>query len=109
MLLLQLPSGLKLVIEKALKEAGKENAQLFFDICLTSLATDMGKGLPGLGYRFFLQHIALNHPKLVCANVNKHVILKNSYQNRPHIGLSILWAVGHVGINDPQSGLTGTY
>ncbi|KAJ8976095.1 hypothetical protein NQ317_008432 [Molorchus minor] len=99
-------SGIRTVIEKALKEAGKSNSQLFFDICLTSMVTDMSKGLPAMGYRFFLQYIATNEPKLVTASISKHVTLRNSYQNRPNIGLSILWAVGHVGINDLHCGVT---
>ncbi|KAJ8925970.1 hypothetical protein NQ315_009825 [Exocentrus adspersus] len=100
-----LPAGLKNVIEKSVKEAEKSNVQLFFDICLTSMATDMGKGLPALGYKFYLQYIALNEPKLVSASIAKHVTLRNSYQNRPNIGLSILWAVGHVGVKDLHCGL----
>lgn len=96
---------MKNVIEKSVKEAGKNNTQLFFDICLTSMATDMSKGLPALGNKFFLQYISMNEPRLVSANISKHVTLRTSYQNRPNIGLSILWAVGHVGINDLHSGL----
>ncbi|KAJ8935395.1 hypothetical protein NQ314_012813 [Rhamnusium bicolor] len=99
------PPGVKNIIEKSVKEAGKNNAQLYFDICLASMATDMGKGLPAVGYKFFLQYIATNEPKLVSANISKHITLRNSYQNRPNIGLSILWAVGHVGVNDLHSGL----
>lgn len=69
----------------------------------------MSKGLPAVGYRFFLQYIALNEPKLVAVDANKYAALLKSYQNRSNIGLSILWAVGNVGINDFQSGLTGKY
>ncbi|XP_018577765.1 transmembrane protein 214 [Anoplophora glabripennis] len=100
------PSGLKNVIEKSVKEAGKNNTQLFFDICLTSMATDMSRGLPALGNKFYLQYISMNEPNLISVNISKHVTLRNSYQNRPNIGLSILWAVGHVGISDLHSGLT---
>ncbi|CAH1163610.1 unnamed protein product [Phaedon cochleariae] len=100
------PSELRGVIEKSVKEAGKNNAQQFFDFCLTSMATDMGKGLPALGYKFFLQYIALNEPVLITSNVNKHRVLRNSYQNRLNIGLSILWAVGNVAYSDFNSGVT---
>ncbi|RZC43263.1 transmembrane protein 214-B, partial [Asbolus verrucosus] len=99
------PSGIKAVIEKATMDADKSNMQLFFDISLTSMATDMSKNLPAVGHKLFLQYIALNEPSLVVANLMKHVVLRNSYQNRPNIGLSILWAVGQVGINDFQAGL----
>ncbi|XP_023018558.2 transmembrane protein 214 isoform X1 [Leptinotarsa decemlineata] len=100
------PSEIKAVIEKALKEAGRSNTQLFFDICLSSMATDMAKGLPALGYKLFLQQIALSEPKLVTENLSKHVVLRVSYQNRLNIGLSILWCVGHVGYSDFNSGLS---
>lgn len=101
-----MPSGLKSIIEKSVKEAGKNNTQLFFDICLTSMATDMSRNLSALGNKFYLQYISMNEPRLISANINKHVTLRNSYQNRPNIGLSILWAIGHVGITDLHSGLT---
>ncbi|XP_050295863.1 transmembrane protein 214 [Anthonomus grandis grandis] len=99
------PSPLKSTIEKAIKEAGKSNAQLYFDIALTSMVTDLSKGLSAVGYRFFLQQIALSEPKLVTENLTKHVSLRNSYQNRANVALSILWSVGHVGNKDLQCGL----
>ncbi|XP_060536011.1 transmembrane protein 214 [Cylas formicarius] len=99
------PSEIKLVIEKSVKEAGKGNIQTFFDIALTSLATDLSKGLPAVGYRFFLQHIATKEPQLVLLNLGKHKLLRNSYQNRSNITLPIFWALGHTGIDDLHSGL----
>ena len=33
--------------------------------------------------------------------------LRNSYQNRPHIGTALLWAVGLGGKKDLQVGLKG--
>lgn len=70
------------------------------------MATDMSRGLPALGNKLYLQYISTNEPKLISVNVSKHVMLRNSYQNRPNIGLSILWAVGHVGMTDLHCGLT---
>ncbi|KAH1000815.1 hypothetical protein HUJ04_013100 [Dendroctonus ponderosae] len=102
---LNMPSALRATIEKAVTAAGKSNAQLYFNIALTSLVTDLSKGLATMGYRFFLQYIALNEPKLVTETLAKCVALRNSYQNRSNIALSILWAVGHVGVHDLQSGL----
>ncbi|XP_044265792.1 transmembrane protein 214-A [Tribolium madens] len=99
------PSGILSVIEKVTQVVDKNNLQVFFDIALTSMATDMSKNLPALGYKLFLQHIALKDPKLVRANLGKYCVLRTSYQNRPNIGLSILWAVGQAGIRDFQTGL----
>lgn len=73
------------------------------------MASDMSKDLSALGNKIFLQYIALNEPKLVSENLNKYLTLKNSYQNRPNIGLSILWAIGHVGFNNFQCGFEGMF
>ncbi|KAL1501959.1 hypothetical protein ABEB36_007180 [Hypothenemus hampei] len=99
------PSKIKQTIETAVREVGKSNAQLYFDIALISMVTDLSKGLPAVGYRFFLQHIAISEPKLVTEHLAKHISLRNSYQNRANVALSILWAVGHVGVNDLHCGL----
>lgn len=72
------------------------------------MTTDMSKNLSALGYKLYLQYIAINKPKLVTVSLNKHVILRNSYQNRPNVGLSILWAVGQAGYSDFNVGLKGT-
>lgn len=93
------------MIERATKEAGKSNVQTFFNISLTAMATDMSRGSPALGHKLLLQYIAASDPKSAAANLANCVSLRNSYQNRPPIGLSILWAMGQVGVKDLQLGL----
>lgn len=88
-------------------EAGSSSTQLFFDIALTTMATDMSKGLSALGHKLYLQYIAMNYPKIANTNVGKHCELRNSYQNRQNIGLSILWSLGQCGIKDFDAGLKG--
>lgn len=100
-----MPLGILSVIEKVTQVVDKNNLQVFFDIALTSMATDMSKNLPALGYKIFLQYIALKEPKLVRANLGKYCVLRTSYQNRPNIGLSILWTVGQAGSKDFHTGL----
>lgn len=39
------PEDIKNCLESVLQDAGKSNAQLFFDITLTALANDMSRGL----------------------------------------------------------------
>ncbi|KAI4468656.1 transmembrane protein [Holotrichia oblita] len=95
-----IPIPIRNVMEKAVKEAGKENVQVFYDISLQAMATDMSKGLPALGHKLFIQLLVLGDPKIVIPNLSKHITLRNSYQNRQAIGLSILWAVGQAGIKD---------
>lgn len=96
-------------MERCVKEAGKENIQVFYDITLQAMATDMGKGLPAVGHKLFIQLLALSDPKIVTVNLSKHITLRNSYQNRQPIGLSILWAVGQAGIKDFSIGFKGKY
>lgn len=100
-----MPTTLKSVLERSIREAGKNNVQTFFNISLTALATDMSNGSPALGHKLLLQYIALNDPKSATFNLNNYIALRNSYQNRPPIGLSILWAVGQVGWRDLHLGL----
>ncbi|KRT84526.1 hypothetical protein AMK59_2105 [Oryctes borbonicus] len=95
-----IPSPIRNIMEKAAKEAGRENIQVFYDISLQAMATDMSKGLPAIGHKLFIQLLTLGDPKLVVMNLSKHITLRNSYQNRQPIGLSILWALGQAGIKD---------
>lgn len=96
---------MKTIIDRAIKEAGKNNVQTFFNISLTAMATDMSRGSSALGHKLLLQYIAVNDPKSVAANLSNYITLRNSYQNRPPIGLSIFWAVGQVGEKDIHLGL----
>ncbi|XP_018331860.1 transmembrane protein 214-A [Agrilus planipennis] len=98
------PHSIRSVIEKAVKDVGRTSAQTFYGISLTSMATDMGKGMPVIGHKLFLQYLALYEPKFSTASLNKHKDLKNSYQNQQSIGLSILWALGQCGNKDFESG-----
>lgn len=69
------------------------------------MATDMSRNSSALGHKLLLQYIALNDPKSVAENLKNYITLRNSYQNRPPIGLSIFWAVGQVGEKDFNLGL----
>lgn len=69
------------------------------------MATDMSKGLPALGHKIYLQYLVSRDPKIVTLNLGKHAVLRNSYQNRQNIGLSILWVLGLAGTRDFVVGL----
>lgn len=94
-------------MDKALTAAGSSNCQHFFYISLTTMATDMNKGVPSLGHKFFLQYLAHKDPKIVVADLSKYTVIKNSYMNRQNIGLSILWVLGQAGVKDFHMGLQG--
>lgn len=105
--LCSMPTAQCAILEKGLKQAGAENCALFYDICLTSMANDMNKNLAAIGHKVFIQLLSQQYPKLAGGNVAKYVTLRNSYQNRPNIGMSILWALGQGGLKDLNVGLKG--
>lgn len=103
------PAPIKQIMDKALQEAGKPIAQVFFDNSVTAMASDMSKGFPAVGHKLWIQLLALYSPQITATHLEKHILLRTSYQNRQAIGLSILWAVGQGGIKDFHTGLKGIY
>ncbi|CAG9564224.1 unnamed protein product [Danaus chrysippus] len=93
------------LLENVLHDAGKANTQLFFDVSLTALANDMSRGQSVNGYRLLLQILAQKYPDFCLVSLPKSISLRNSYQNRPPIGLSLLWTVGQGGLNNFAVGL----
>ncbi|KAJ8688622.1 hypothetical protein QAD02_024417 [Eretmocerus hayati] len=86
------PKSLRVVLEKAIHNAGALNARLFYEFVLTAMAMEMSKGTPVVGYKIFIQLLAKYDPKLSVCNLPKLVSMRNSYQNRKPIGLSLLWS-----------------
>lgn len=99
------PAALKTLIYDTLREAGVSNVHYFFDQTLTTLAVDQSKNLPSTGHKILLQLIAIEWPTVCVKSLAKTAILRNSYQNRRPIGLSLLWAVGQGGYRDISTGL----
>lgn len=60
------------------------------------------------GHRLLLQMLAADNPEFCVASIAKSASLRNSYQNRPPIGLSLLWAFGQGGLADFDVGVKGT-
>ncbi|CAK1550700.1 unnamed protein product [Leptosia nina] len=100
-----IPKDIKTSLDNVLRDAGKANIQLFFDVSLTALTNDMSRGQVVNGHRLFLQLIALEYPDFCITSLSKSVSLRNSYQNRPPIGLSLLWALGQGGYNNFAVGM----
>lgn len=61
------------------------------------MATDMVKGVPVIGHKIFLQLLAHLNPDVTAANIPKLISIRNSYENRKNIGLSLLWAWSQAG------------
>ena len=64
-------------------------------------------GLSVIGYMILLQMLGEAYPALCSGNMTRFIELRNSYQNRPKIGLALLWGVGQGGKKDLETGLKG--
>lgn len=100
-----LPQDLKELIDDTITNAGDQNVQYFYDLTLSNLTGDMNKNLPHLGHSVLLQAMAISNPQICVNNLARNAILRNSFQNRSNIGLSLLWALGQGGFHDPSVGL----
>lgn len=64
-------------------------------------------GSPVTGYKMLLQLVATQFPNIAASNLAKSATLRHSYQNRPAIGCSVMWALGLAGFKDLSKGLRG--
>ncbi|XP_074113094.1 transmembrane protein 214 [Cotesia typhae] len=92
--------------EKVIKSVGIQTAQLFYENTLLLMAKNMAFGSSSIGCKIFIQLLAYMHPEITCANIEKLISLRNSYQNKKSIGLAILWALGQGGKKNLTVGLT---
>ena len=74
--------------------------QTGFETLLANTAHDMGKGLTANGNLVVLQLMSEIYPSLASHNMARYNELRNSYQNRAHIGTAMLWALGQGGRKD---------
>ncbi|XP_020807353.1 transmembrane protein 214-A isoform X1 [Drosophila serrata] len=101
-----LASGdLKNVVIQFLGSVGEQNLEYFFYSLLDSMATDLNNNQTVAGYKLILQLIGQNWPTICSRNLAKTALLRNSYQNRSNICLSILWAIGQGGFKSLNEGV----
>jgi len=100
-----LTADTRAILKKALKEVPDGAVQMFYDYCLTSMANDMTKGSPVTGYKMLIQLVASQSPSVAVHDLPKAASLRHSYQNRPAIGCSVMWALGQAGFKDLPTGL----
>ena len=72
-----------------------------------ALTKSLIPGLNVVGWNILTQLLTENNPTLVTAHIPRYIELRNSYQNRPNIGLAILWSVGQAGAKSLHSGIKG--
>ncbi|KNC30351.1 hypothetical protein FF38_03942 [Lucilia cuprina] len=89
-----------------LSSEGETNLEYFFHYTLLeSMCTELNKNLPVVGYKFLLQLIAQNWPQICSNKMANTAMLRDSYQNRSNICLSILWAIGQGGYQNLMEGI----
>ncbi|XP_058803960.1 transmembrane protein 214-B [Phymastichus coffea] len=100
------PKSLRVIFEKAIDAAGAQHACLFYEFILTAFTMEMTKNVPVVGYKIFVQLLAKYDPTLGMNNIPKLISMRNSYQNRKPIGLSLLWSYNQSGRENLTVGLT---
>ncbi|XP_032669571.1 transmembrane protein 214-A isoform X1 [Odontomachus brunneus] len=99
------PKTISSTLERVVEMAGQQSVQHFYEITLTSMATDMVKGIPVVGHKIFLQLLAHLNPEMTAANIPKLITIRSSYENRKNVGLSLLWAWSQAGRKNLAVGL----
>ncbi|KYM97706.1 PREDICTED: transmembrane protein 214-A isoform X1 [Cyphomyrmex costatus] len=99
------PKEISSILERAVEMTGQQTIQIFYENTLTAMATDMVKGIPVIGHKIFLQLLAHLNPEMTAANIPKLINIRNSYENRKNVGLSLLWAWSQAGKKNFAVGL----
>jgi len=100
-----LTANMRKVISAMLSRCEEGMRETFFETCVANTAHELAKGGNVAGWRCLTQLLADLQPTVVTAHLPRYVELRNSYQNRPAVGLAILWSVGQAGRKSLQSGL----
>ncbi|OXU22256.1 hypothetical protein TSAR_016105 [Trichomalopsis sarcophagae] len=85
--------------------AGVYSLHAFYEFILTAMAMEMSKAVPVVGYKIFVQLMAKHDPKLSSSSIAKLTSMRNSYQNRKPVGLSLLWSFNQGGRENLAVGL----
>ncbi|XP_011310614.1 transmembrane protein 214-A [Fopius arisanus] len=100
-----IPKSIRTIFERVIKGAGAQNVQLFYEGTLLLMVKNMSNESPDMGSKIFLQLLAQIYPEITALNIEKHISLRNSYQNKKSIGFALLWALSQGGKKNPGVGL----
>lgn len=100
-----LTANMRKVIGAMLQKCEETMRETFFETCVANTAHELAKGQSVTGWRVLTQCLADMQPTVVTAHLPRYVQLRNSYQNRPAVGLAILWSVGQAGNKSLHSGV----
>ncbi|XP_041451869.1 transmembrane protein 214 isoform X2 [Drosophila obscura] len=99
-------AALKKLVVEFLGSVGESNLEYFFHYLLDGMTTDLNNNQTVVvGYKFMLQLIGQAYPSICSKNFAKTALLRNCYQNRSSICLSILWAIGQGGYTSLNEGV----
>jgi len=100
-----LTANMRKVLCAMLNKCEETMRETFFETCVANTAHELAKGQSVTGWRVLTQCLADLQPTVVTAHLPRYVQLRNSYQNRPAVGLAILWSVGQAGNKSLHSGV----
>jgi len=100
-----LTANMRKVINVMLQRCSDSMKETFLETSVANTAHELQKGLNVVGWNILTQLLTESNPSLVTAHIPRYIELRNSYQNRPNIGLSILWSVGQAGAKSLHSGV----
>ncbi|BFF94963.1 transmembrane protein 214 [Drosophila madeirensis] len=98
-------AGLQKLVVDFLGSVGESNLEYFFYSLLDGMTSDLNNNQTVVGYKFMLQLIGQAYPSICSKNFAKTALLRNCYQNRSSICLSILWAIGQGGYRSLNEGV----
>ncbi|XP_063977135.1 transmembrane protein 214 [Diachasmimorpha longicaudata] len=101
-----IPKSIRTIFEKVIKSVGLQNIQMFYEGTLHLMVKNMSNDSPDMGSKIFLQLLGQMYPEITMSNIEKHIGLRNSYQNKKLIGFSLLWALSQPGYKNLGVGLT---
>jgi len=100
-----LTANMRKVINVMFQKCSDTMKETFLETSVANTAHELQKGLNVVGWNILTQLLTENNPSLVTAHIPRYIELRNSYQNRPNIGLAILWSVGQAGAKSLHSGI----
>jgi len=103
--MMALTANMRKVINVMLNNCDQGVKESFFETCVANTAHDSSKGLCVTGWKILSQLLTEQQSSLASSHLSRYVELRNSYQNRPLVGIDILWSVGQVGRKDFNAGL----
>ncbi|BFY99416.1 hypothetical protein BsWGS_02457 [Bradybaena similaris] len=93
------------VLNSVVKKFANQTLDHLFYHFVQKVLVESSKDQPTLGYKIFLQLLALHKPDTAIGKISQYLELLKIHQNRPSNCLLILWAVGQCGVKNFKSGL----